>query len=66
MGLEECLVYGIEATLFPRVKRQLVSDVPLGVYLSGGIDSSSLVANASQEMGSQLQPCVDEMVIVIS
>lgn len=32
------------------VKKQLVSDVPLGLYLSGGVDSSSLVAMAAPEM----------------
>ena len=34
----------IEHLLSASVKKQLVSDVPVGVYLSGGMDSSSLVA----------------------
>lgn len=34
------------------VERQLVSDVPLGSYLSGGMDSSSLVALASSNIPS--------------
>ena len=39
---------GIQARLKEAVRRQLISDVPIGVYLSGGIDSSSLVAMMSE------------------
>ncbi|MBI5140564.1 MAG: asparagine synthase (glutamine-hydrolyzing) [Nitrospirae bacterium] len=36
------------------VKRQLMSDVPLGAYLSGGFDSSSVASYAAELNGGQL------------
>ena len=38
----------IEEALFNSVKRQLVSDVPLGVFLSSGLDSTAIVAMMSK------------------
>jgi asparagine synthase (glutamine-hydrolysing) len=39
----------IQETLSSAVKRQLVSDVPLGVFLSGGIDSTIVTGLAKRE-----------------
>jgi asparagine synthase (glutamine-hydrolysing) len=37
------------------VRRQLMSDVPLGVFLSGGLDSSAIVAFASRHVSGPLK-----------
>lgn len=45
---EEYYKEGLRTRLRQAIARQLVSDVPLGVYLSGGMDSSSIVAVMSE------------------
>jgi len=40
----EELVAGLRGTLHEAVRKELVSDVPLGVFLSGGLDSSAVAS----------------------
>lgn len=48
MGNEEYYALSFRAVFKQSVKQQLMSDVPYGAYLSGGLDSSSIVAYMSK------------------
>lgn len=47
-GSEHDLIHQCREILRDSVRRQLVSDVPVGFFLSGGLDSSTLLACASE------------------
>lgn len=45
----------VRVALVDSVKRHLISDVPLGIFLSGGLDSTALVALAAKQTGRELR-----------
>jgi asparagine synthase (glutamine-hydrolysing) len=47
-GSEDELVEQLRELLSQAVERRLISDVPLGIFLSGGLDSSTVLALACQ------------------
>lgn len=47
-GSTEDMYQAFKAQLLASVKRRLVADVPVGAYLSGGVDSSTIVALMAQ------------------
>lgn len=54
-GREDDLLEKLGGLLHGAVAERLVSDVPLGCFLSGGIDSSLVVALASRIVGPELK-----------
>ena len=54
-GTEEDAVDELKHVLMDAVKAHLISEVPLGAFLSGGIDSSLVVALMSKVSGQQVK-----------
>jgi asparagine synthase (glutamine-hydrolysing) len=54
---EQDAIVQVRKYLIRAVERQLVSDVPVGAFLSGGLDSSSVVAMAQRAMGDEKLQC---------
>ena len=51
---ETDVIEGIQHHLKRAIKGQLLSDVPIGVYLSGGMDSSSIVAMMHEAQAKEI------------
>lgn len=45
----------LETKLISSIKQQLISDVPVGAFLSGGIDSSLVVALAQEQLSQSIK-----------
>lgn len=54
-GDADAAVDNLERVLGDAVERQMVSDVPLGAFLSGGVDSSSIVALMQARSGRPIK-----------
>ena len=54
---EEQIIDQLDALLNKAVERQLLSDVPIGFFLSGGLDSTLLVAIAKKLNPDKTFPC---------
>ena len=54
---EESIIEELDQYLTKAVQRQMVSDVPVGFFLSGGLDSSLVVAIAKKLFPNKKFPC---------
>lgn len=54
-GRESDAVAGLQRVLLDAVKSHMVSDVPLGAFLSGGVDSSLVVAMMARQSGNRIK-----------
>jgi asparagine synthase (glutamine-hydrolysing) len=54
LGLDDA-AHAVRAELQRAIRRRLISDVPLGAFLSGGIDSSAIVALMAGVMGEPVK-----------
>lgn len=54
---EDQMIDLLEEKLIAAVKRQMLSDVPIGFFLSGGLDSSIIVAIAKKLFPDKKFPC---------
>ncbi|GGD02275.1 asparagine synthase (glutamine-hydrolyzing) [Aquisalinus flavus] len=53
----EDAVDSLSTLLDQAVKAQMMSDVPLGAFLSGGVDSSAIVASMALQSGDPVRSC---------
>jgi len=54
-GSEDELAEELEALMIDAFRYRMISDVPVGVFLSGGIDSSTLAAILQRHSGQQIK-----------
>tara|TARA_R110002126_G_scaffold13118_4_gene57069 strand:- start:222095 stop:224032 length:1938 start_codon:yes stop_codon:yes gene_type:complete len=54
MGFDDALS-GLDHVMHKAVERRMISDVPIGAFLSGGIDSSLVVAMMQEQMNERVK-----------